>query len=63
MKFCNKYEELMQELGHNKLPRIGCRKLKNILESCRKQLHSQVNHNNGDEISSNAASKYPCPGS
>lgn len=58
MKFCNKYEELMQELGHKKLPRIGCRKLKIILESCRKELHSQ---NNGDGIS-NGASKTPCPG-
>lgn len=57
MKFCNKYEELMQELGHKKLPRIGCRKLKYMLESCRKELHSQ---NNDDGIS-NGASKNPCP--
>ncbi|KAL8548656.1 hypothetical protein ACS0TY_007801 [Phlomoides rotata] len=54
MKFCNKYEELMQELGQKKLPCIGCRKLRNILESCRKQ------QNNGDGIS-NGASQNPCP--
>lgn len=42
---------MMQGLGQKKLPRIGCRRLKNLLEDCRKQLHSHDDHDNGDGIS------------
>lgn len=41
----------MQGLGQKKLPRIGCRRLKNLLEDCRKQLHSHDDHDNSDGIS------------
>ncbi|KAI3449488.1 hypothetical protein Pfo_006153 [Paulownia fortunei] len=54
MKSCNGYEEFMQGLGHKKLPGIGCNRLKNILESCGKQLHSHRavhdDPHNGDGI-------------
>ncbi|KAL1558402.1 RING-type E3 ubiquitin transferase [Salvia divinorum] len=63
MKFCNEYEEMMQGLGQNKLPRIGCGSLNNVLESCRKQLlHSHTaavpdDQANADGVS---ADSQPC---
>ncbi|KAH6766395.1 SPX domain-containing protein [Perilla frutescens var. hirtella] len=63
MKFCNKYEEMMQGLGQKKLPRIGCRKLNNILENCTKQLHSaHDDQDNGDGISTNPQHCSVCEG-
>lgn len=45
----------MQGLGQMKLPRIGCRRLKNILENCTKQLHSvRDDHDSGDAVSTDS---------
>ncbi|KAH6811165.1 SPX domain-containing protein [Perilla frutescens var. frutescens] len=67
MKFCNKYEELILGLGQKNLPRIGCRRLKNILENCTKQLHLHAaavhdDQNNGDGISTDPRHCSVCDG-
>ncbi|XP_057782332.1 E3 ubiquitin-protein ligase NLA-like [Salvia miltiorrhiza] len=62
MKFCIKYEEMMQSLGQKKLPRIGCRSLNNILEGCRKKLssHTVAVHDDQDNADGISADPQPC---
>lgn len=41
MKFSNKYEEYMEGHGQKKIPGMGFKTLKSILERCREQLGSR----------------------